>query len=126
MTMSSGSEGSGGEALPDRAEVEARLRARQAELAGLAESHEGDRRPVALDQARVGRLSRMDALQGQAMAVEVERRRELELARVEAALERLADGSWGECLTCGEPIEARRLVFDPSTPLCLGCAQRAD
>jgi DnaK suppressor protein len=68
----------------------------------------------------------MDAIQEQAMAVEVERRRELELARVDAALERLASGAYGECVTCDEPIEPRRLAFDPSTPLCLACAKRAD
>jgi DnaK suppressor protein len=111
---------------PDDAAIEARLRARRAELAGLAAAHEGDRRPVALDQTRIGRLSRMDAIQEQAMAVEVERRRELELARVDAALERLASGAYGECVTCDEPIEPRRLAFDPSTPLCLACAKRAD
>jgi DnaK suppressor protein len=118
--------GAGGEPLIDAAAVEARLRARRAEVAGLAAAHEEDRRPVELDQARQGRLSRMEALQEQAMAVEIERRREVELARVDAALERLATGAYGACVTCGEPIEPRRLAFDPSTPLCLGCARRSD
>lgn len=108
------------------AAVEARLRARRAELQGLAAAHEDDGRPVELDQTRLGRVSRVEAMQEQAMAVEVERRREVELARVDAALERLASGAYGECVTCGEPIEPRRLAFDPSTPLCLGCARRAD
>lgn len=107
----------------DLAAAEARLRARRAELTGLAAAHEDDRRPVELDQARVGRLSRMEAMQEQAMAIEVERRRELEVVRVDAALERLGAGTYGECVTCCEPIEPRRLEFDPSTPLCLACAR---
>ena len=51
------------------------LLSRRAELEHLAETRRDDRRPVELDQTRVGRLSRMDALQSQAMAVETERRR---------------------------------------------------
>jgi DnaK suppressor protein len=110
----------------DDAAVEARLRARRAELQRAAAAHEDDRRPVELDQTRIGRLSRMDAIQEQAMAIELERRREVELARIDAALERLADGEYGDCATCGEPIEPRRLELDPAIPLCLGCARRAD
>jgi DnaK suppressor protein len=118
--------GTGGEPAIDRAAALARLHARRTELAELTAAHEEDRRPVELDQARQGRLSRMEALQEQAMAIEVERRRELELARVDAALQRLAGDAYGACVSCGEPIEPRRLAFDPATPLCLGCARRRD
>ena len=83
------------ESQRDDAAIEARLRARRAELAEAAAAHEDDRRPVQLDQTRIGRLSRMDALQEQAMAIELERRREVELARIDAALERLAEGEYG-------------------------------
>lgn len=127
MTKPSNPEvGAGCEPVVDRIAMETRLQARRAELAGLAAAHEDDRRPVELDQARQGRLSRMEAMQEQAMAIEVERRREVELARVDTALEQLANEVYGLCVTCGEPIEPRRLAFDPSTPLCLGCARRRD
>jgi DnaK suppressor protein len=109
----------------DDAAIAARLRARRAEITEAAAAHEGDRRPVQLDQTRIGRLSRMDALQDQAMAIELERRREVELARIDAALERLANDEYGHCVTCGEAIEPRRLELDPATPLCLACARRA-
>jgi DnaK suppressor protein len=49
-----------------------------------------------------------------------------ELAQVESALQRLDSGTYGDCATCGEPIEPRRLELDPAIPLCLGCARRAD
>lgn len=68
------------------------LLSRQEELLKLILSHENDSAPVTLDQTMVGRLSRMDALQGQAMAEEVKRRRDKELIRIKAALSRLEEG----------------------------------
>jgi DnaK suppressor protein len=64
--------------------VKARLEARREELHHLAETSAESRKPVELDQTRVGRLSRMDALQDQAMQLETERRRQIELQRIEA------------------------------------------
>ena len=81
-----------------------------------------DRAPVELDQQSVGRLSRMDALQVQAMALEASRRRATELRRIEAALARIDTGEYGFCVECGEEIAARRLEFDPATPYCVSCA----
>ena len=91
----------------------------------LAAAHEDERRPVELDQTRMGRLSRMDALQEQAMAIEVERRREVELARIDSALKRLDEGEYGYCVSCGEPIALKRLELDPATPVCVECAERS-
>ena len=105
--------------------VAARLRPRRAELVRLTAAHEEESDPVEVDQSSVGRLTRMDALQSQAMAAEVERRRELELTRIATALERLERGEYGYCVNCGEPIAQRRLELDPATPLCLSCAERS-
>ena len=99
-----------------------RMIEKQAELRALAESSSASRKPVELDQSRVGRLSRMDALQGQAMALELARRREIELARIDAALKRLDAGEYGYCLTCDEEIALKRLELDPATPVCIDCA----
>ena len=79
---------------------------------------------VELDQTRVGRLSRMDALQGQAMSQEAQRRRVQELRRIAQALKRIEDDEFGECLQCGEMIADGRLAIDPSTSLCIGCADK--
>jgi DnaK suppressor protein len=79
-------------------------------------------RTVELDQQSVGRLARMDALQNQAMAQAGGRRREVMARRIAAALERLDDGSYGECLECGEEIAEGRLAQDPTVPLCISCA----
>ena len=77
---------------------------------------------VELDQSMVGRLSRVDALQKQAMATEVVRRRQVELNRIAAALERIEDDEFGFCLTCGKKIEPKRLSLNPSLPQCTHCA----
>ena len=98
------------------------LLARREELLRLHESGAEDRAPVELDQTRVGRLSRMDALQVQAMAVATDQRRELELKRIDVALERLQAGDYGYCMTCDEEIPAKRLELDPAAVLCVDCA----
>ncbi len=82
--------------------------------------------PVELDQSRVGRVSRMDALQAQAMSIETKRRRALQGQRIDAALQRIDNGSFGICLQCGEDINPKRLEFDPSTPVCIECARQGD
>jgi len=81
-----------------------------------------ERAPVELDQQAVGRLSRMDALQVQAMAKEASRRRARDMRRIEAVLARMDEGDYGYCLECGEEIAVRRLELDPAVPLCIGCA----
>ena len=81
---------------------------------------------VELDQARVGRLSRMDALQGQAMSQASDRRRQLMLKKVTAALGRIEQGTFGRCLSCDEQIGMQRLEFDPTATLCIECAEQAE
>ena len=81
--------------------------------------------PVELDQQRVGRLSRIDALQGQEMARAAERRRDMELRKIEAALVRLDTGEYGWCVKCGEELTPERLRLDPAVPICFDCAKGA-
>ena len=78
---------------------------------------------VELDQQAVGRLSRMDALQNQAMAQAQGRMRNAERQRIHAALERLDDGDYGYCPDCGEGVEPKRLAADPTIPRCLDCTR---
>jgi DnaK suppressor protein len=99
-----------------------RLRAMQADLAADDARGRSGQQTVDLDQQAVGRLSRMDALQNQAMAQAGGRRREVQTRRIAAALERIEDGTFGECLDCGEDIPLRRLDLDPTIALCVSCA----
>jgi DnaK suppressor protein len=78
---------------------------------------------VELDQARVGRLSRMDALQAQAISLETGRRRRQLIIEIDAAIERVKSGGYGDCLECGEIINPKRLEADPAATLCINCAQ---
>ena len=92
-----------------------------AELEKLSQDSSSDRAPVTLDQQAVGRLSRMDAMQQQSMELAKEDRRRLRIASLKAALMRLDDGSFGECLSCGEDIADKRLEIDVAATLCIGC-----
>lgn len=107
----------------DVAAVKERLLTMKVDLERLAHEHEHDSDIVELDQTTQGRLSRIDALQGQAMAQEVARRREVEIRRIDAALARIEDGDYGYCVTCGEEIARKRLDLDPATPNCIDCAR---
>lgn len=78
-------------------------------------------KPAPLDQQSVGRLSRMDAMQQQALAQNNLRTLEKRQAQVRAALEHAARGAYGLCRTCEEPIGYRRLKARPEAALCLGC-----
>lgn len=97
----------------------------QEELEALAQAADdtvADRKPVVLDQQSVGRLSRMDALQGQAMAKAMQGRRDGRVRAVQAALERLAGEDFGWCEDCGEFIGLKRLDLDPTLRRCVECA----
>lgn len=76
---------------------------------------------VELDQSRMGRLSRMDALQSQQVAMEQKRRLESRHKAVEGALRRIDNGSFGYCFVCGEPLSMKRLEFDPTITRCMDC-----
>ncbi|MDG1417653.1 MAG: TraR/DksA family transcriptional regulator [Maricaulis sp.] len=98
------------------------LLALKAELISLSEAADLDRKPVELDQQSVGRLSRMDSIQVQAMANAAEARRATEIRRIDAALIRVEDDEYGWCVACGDAIEPKRLDVDPAAPRCAECA----
>jgi DnaK suppressor protein len=105
--------------------VRSELEALRERVIAATEQGAGAAQPVELDQTRVGRLSRMDALQGQEMARAAERRRETEVRKIDAALARLDSGDYGWCVSCGEEIAAERLRLDPAVPVCIDCARKA-
>jgi DnaK suppressor protein len=100
-------------------ELKSLLELRLAELESLEESTRESRRPVELDQQSLGRLTRMDAMQQQAMALATEQRRHAAAQRIRAALRRMEEDEYGDCLRCGEEIALARLRLDPATALCV-------
>ena len=103
-----------------------RLQVMRKEVLRDSELTEDERKPVTLDQSMVGRLSRMDALQNQAMALEAERRRSIEIKRIDAAIIRISEDEFGYCGICGEDIERKRLDHDPTVTSCIICARDAE
>ena len=77
---------------------------------------------VTLDQTAVGRLSRMDSLQSQALAKGLAEREQVRLAHLQEALKRMDDGSYGICTECGTPLDFGRLLVLPEAPNCAGCS----
>jgi DnaK suppressor protein len=90
------------------------------------ESENESSKTVELDQSKVGRLSRMDALQGQAMTQETKHRHEEGLRNITSALSRIDSGDYGYCLRCDEHISTARLEVDPAASLCINCANLAE
>lgn len=95
-------------------------------LESAAEAGDASAAIVELDQSKIGRLSRMDAMQAQAMAQASNERRVMMLRNIEAALRRLDEGSYGLCPDCDEPINPKRLEFDPTALRCIGCESKRD
>ena len=108
---------------------EARVAEFRQRLAAELEALDGEdalgaaaQKTVELDQTSVGRLSRMDAMQGQAMAKATSARRAARRQRIAAALRRMDEGEFGYCANCGEEIAPARLDLDPTVPGCIACA----
>ncbi|MBI1216796.1 MAG: TraR/DksA family transcriptional regulator [Alphaproteobacteria bacterium] len=99
-----------------------RLEALRAETQAAIENAKSSTRPVELDQTMVGRVSRIDAIQQQEMALASERRRHAELQKIEAALARIESGDYGYCAACDEEIAEKRLELDPTAMACIKCA----
>ena len=71
------------------------LQEQKVQLQELIDNVRDNARPVELDQTKVGRLSRMDAMQSQAMAKETQRRRKTDITRIDAAIKRIKDADYG-------------------------------
>ncbi len=106
----------------DIEQIKQKLFELRAVLKEQVESAKETGNPVELDQARVGRLSRMDAMQSQQMALEAVRRCQDQLQKITGALQRIESDEYGYCFVCGEEIPIRRLLIDPTSTRCVDCA----
>lgn len=106
--------------------TEAQLKELRADLVRLeqellATRADSSRRETVDLDLPIGRLSRVDALQQQAMAQAEHRRAGLRLEAVQAALSFHAEGDYGFCKACGEDMPWGRLKARPETPMCVPC-----
>lgn len=93
------------------------------ELAAQSATSAQSRQPVELDQQSVGRISRVDAMQVQALAQTVEKRRQARVALLHRALRKIETGEYGVCEGCEEDIAEGRLRVDPAARHCVRCAE---
>ena len=103
-----------------------RLNTMHTDIEKLSADRDAASEVVELDQARTGRVSRMDAMQQQAMAVANRNRTVLEKQHIMAALERIAKGHFVECTGCGADIASARLDANPTVNLCIACAEKRE
>lgn len=108
--------------IKNQTKIKAKLLALLVELENLSTTAQENRKPIHLDQQAVGRLSRMDSLQIQAMDMAQERARQKQIARLHSALKRLDTGEYGYCAKCDLAISPQRLHIDPAALLCVNCA----
>ena len=81
----------------------------------------GSEKVVLLDPQSVGRLSRMDALQMQAMARAQKDRRNFRKIALKKSLERIKLNEYGLCIVCEEEINIKRLKVNPTVLQCIDC-----
>ena len=102
------------------------LEERQRELEDQLNIGDDATKPVSLDQQSVGRVSRVDAIQQQQMALAGREQAQVMLRQIGLALQRIDDGVYGICLHCEEPIARARLEAQPHAGLCVDCQSAAE
>jgi len=108
-----------GNATPENAAIRASLLAHKAELQKRVTTiHEHARNPLEQDSAeqaaQLGNVAVVSALEHEAVE---------ELADIDAALQRLDAGTYGVCVSCGEPVGDARLKVRPAATQCRDCAE---
>ena len=99
---------------------------KQRELELQVEAYSAATQPVTLDQQSVGRVSRIDAIQQQQMAVANQQQAQQLLVQVELAIQRIKSDTYGLCLSCDENIPVPRLVAQPFASLCVDCQSASE
>ena len=106
----------------DKAHVRAVIAEKISELRLVVASDAKAQEQIELDQTRVGRLARMDAVQHHAIAQAQGQRAEKQLRLLELLLSKVDDEDFGECHYCGEDIPVGRLLIRPESLRCVECA----
>ena len=106
--------------------LRAELEELKVELETRLDVNAGAARPVALDPSAVGRVSRVDAMQSQAMAKATRGTVKIRLDQCNAALRAVERGEYGICRKCEEPVGTKRLNAKPEAPFCLDCQRGVD
>lgn len=106
--------------------LRARLEQLVTDLEVALDGSRGAAATVELDPCKVGRLSRIDAIQAQRIAQATRARSKLRLQQVRAALDAMDRDEYGLCRLCDDPIPLERLARSPESPLCLACQREVE
>ena len=101
-----------------RSDLLAQVRAQRGGRVGRAEAAAEARENVGDDWAQA------DAERD--LSIALEERESAELVAIDAALQRIADGSYGLCVDCGVSIATARLHANPTALRCVGCQDKAE
>jgi len=107
-------------------EIQTLLLEKKAQLEQQLQDAESATGVVTLDQTSVGRVSRIDAMQQQSMAVSTRGKAEASLRKVIGALRKIDAKDYGYCSNCDKPIEFKRLEVQPQASYCLICQDKLD
>lgn len=103
-----------------RTKIEARIR----ELEDSMESTKEDREAISPDKS-IGRLSRLDSMQMQQMALGMNSRMQEEARQLKEALKRIDNSRYGICEMCRQDIPMERLEFQLDATICVDCFRKA-
>jgi DnaK suppressor protein len=107
----------------DSGSIEARLRIELAEVMAALVDVADAASIVALDQTTAGSVSPGDALQQKAMATSRQQRLDIRRRKLDAALNRVAAGSYGMCCECEVTLDPARLDSDLAVVFCVDCQE---
>lgn len=108
--------------IPDQLDrFRLRLETMLAELQATVGEKTDSTATVQLDTS-IGRISRIDAIQSQQIALGLKARQQQSIQRVTTALQAIRDGRYGQCRRCKGPIALERLDAQPDAVLCIRCA----
>jgi len=99
------------------------IHTRMEEIRAQLEKGAEDRQAVSPDKS-IGRLSRLDSMQMQQMAMAGKRRLEQELRDLEEALGKISTGRYGRCQMCGKDIAVERLEYQLTAVCCVPCLEK--
>lgn len=111
--------------VKDQQQLKDKLLQLKSEIEQLLKDSAASSRPVDLGLS-IGRLSRVDAMQQQAMAKANRESHKRRLVLIDAALMSLRQGRYGLCRSCEEPISIARLQVRPETPFCFECQSQRE
>jgi DnaK suppressor protein len=105
--------------MKTHADIANALESRLVELTGQVSEIDSElHKQLAADwEEQATQLEGQDALEG------IETSKLQEIARIREALRRIAQGSYGVCAQCGEPIDPKRLAALPTATRCIACAR---